>query len=953
MVDLVGVGMPAVARRRRNTGNGPVLGRRMRFPALVLASVAALVALTVLASPADATHTRMIDAGEVQMSHDVFGQHYFGHNEAPPSLGTGTTAAVLRYSPAGSMGAAYEGVARHIDHTFQDAWLGWGVSLDEGPGPQYGGCQQRPTFPPGGGGGWPCMGAGTTSTTGDPGFAPAAPTPASVSECARFILYIGSGGYGTFASPPNPAGTTGKPLHVRHDLCPEADNIYREDITLKNRYADAPLTDVRYRRAVEWNTETLSANMGAPQYVTIGGTYPPPALLSGFGDDGRASIDAYTPFAAPVCAAPGVYFENCTAGKGFVFDLSFGTLDPLEEVSFCMFYGGAPSFAEALQEIRELDMRMYSIAYRADDEPATFFAGLGCLPSEPIVDFAWTSEPHVYAPSGWTPLTPCAGSKVTFSDLSFLNGLTRRDPSRSSWAFGDGDWANTSWSDEVQHIYGAPGVYNVSLTVWGPDNVNATLTKPITVLDCRPPPPVNEAPVLMTLPCKMVTEGSLVTFRLTAFDPDGPPDPAGYYRLTFSLSGAPPGAAVTDAGFRWQADRLGEFRFTIRVQDDGFPPLSDETEACITVYPRQPAPESSDADGDGVPDAHDPCPATASAAGCPEQRDPAEEETGEHMGQEGSGGGCDVVDLVPRDVEARLEEGRAVITWRAPPDCLLDRFLVWNGTQGDLIASVPYDPDVDVYEAIDLDPWDQPHRYYVQAEGGPGVDVFVYPRSVPTAIVVGESCLDCDGRPPEPVSDDVPPIGGQGALLNAGRNLAGSWFPWILVFLAAWWLWHSYGMLVRLFSRLDERTALEHPTRSLLHGIVVSDPGVHAREIVRRAGKPRGVVRHHLKILVATGLLKEESMDAHTRYFPAGAREAAAKAALLQSDVARAVLEHVQDRPGISITELARQLGVTNKAVRYHVRRFAEAGMVDMQRTKAGFTVRPHRSPEGAPGIAS
>jgi len=906
----------------------------------------ALGAVLLLAtSPTEATHTRMIDAGQVQMSHDAYGFHYFGHNEAPPSLGTGTTAAVLRYSPAGSMGAAYEGIARHIDHNFQDAWLGWGASLVEGPlAPKYGGCQERPTFPPGGGGNWPCTGGFGTLGSHLPTFTPAAPTPASVSECVRHSPVIGTGTVGTVP------GTSGsgsqRPLIVHYNMCPEADNIYREDVTLKNRYMDTSLYDVRYRRAVEWNTETIAANMGAPQYVTIGGTNPPPALLSGFGDDGRASIDAYTPFAAPVCAAPGVYFENCTAGKGFVFDLSFGTLDPLEEVSFCMFYGGAPSFAEALQEIRELDMRMYSIAYRANDEPATFFAGLGCLPSEPIVDFTWTSEPHIYAPSGWTPLTPCAGSKVTFSDLSFLNGLTRLDPSRSSWSFGDGDWANTSWSDEVQHIYGAPGPYNVSLTVWGPDNVNATLAKPITVLDCRPPPPVNEAPVIQALPCRTVTLGSLVQMRPTAWDPDGPPDPAGYYRLTFSLSGAPPGATIDDGGFRWQADRLGEFRFIVRVQDDGFPPLSDETEACITVYPQPPAPESSDADGDGVPDGHDPCPATAGASGCPadatddEEADPAR--GGDRIVT--ADGVCHVQDILPTDVDARIVDKEVFISWRAPTACLADRFLVWNGTQGDLIASVPYDPEIDVYEVVDAYPWPAPHRYYVQAEPAPGDDVFVYPRAVATGIVAMEACGDCDAVASEPRGEDVPPIQGFTSFLVGGPSALFPWLPVLLVLLAAWWFWHSYGALVRFFSRLDAKKVLEHPTRARLHELVTAEPGIHGRELARRAGRSRGVVRHHLRILVAAGAVQARNGHGRTSYFPAETGLADRDGAVVaRSDVAQGILDRVRQEPGLNLTELAQRLHVTHNAVRYHVRRFEAAGLVDLERTKAGIRVRPLR----------
>jgi hypothetical protein len=57
----------------------------------------------------------------------------------------------------------------------------------------------------------------------------------------------------------------------------------------------------------------------------------------------------------------------------------------------------------------------------------------------------------------WTPAAPVAGLKVSFADASV--GATAR-----SWAFGDG---GTSTEQSPVHVYGAPGVYIVTLTVSG------------------------------------------------------------------------------------------------------------------------------------------------------------------------------------------------------------------------------------------------------------------------------------------------------------------------------------------------------------------------------------------------------------------------------------------------------------------------------------------------------
>jgi len=903
-------------------------GCRARGRGCLAAGVVGLaLALLVVADEGGAAHTRLLVGDEVQMGIAV-SENYQGHHDAPASLGSGTTWALLRYSPTGSLGAAFEGVTRNYPggpYYRQDAWLSWGAGSMASPFMDSGGCRQTPADTP-----------DCTETDGNSGptvYTPSAPYPMAITECSSYWHRVDTGIFGTL-----PDGKKTANFRISHDYCPIKDNVYRNNITIVNEYVDVTIPDVHYRRAMEWNAETVAASMGAPQYVTIGGTSPPPSALVGFGDDGRMTYDVWTPITSPVCAPSGMYFTNCTTGKGLVFDLNVGDIPPLGESRFCVLYGGAPSFAAALAELRDLNVELYSIAYRGSDSPATFFVGIGCL-SPPIVDFMWAAEPHIHAPSGWTPLTACVGSKVTFSDLSYLNGLVKGDPTKSAWGFGDGNGTTTSWSDEVTHTYTAPATYNVTLTVWGADERSATVTKSIEVIDCLPPPPVNEAPVIMALPCRTVTEGSLVTFRLVAFDPDGPPDPPPFYTLTFMLQGAPPGAQVIGNLFRWEASALGEHRFKVQVRDGGPPVLMDETEACITVYPRPPAPESSDADGDGVPDAHDPCPATAGASGCPADasRDREGDADGKQGEQSGVAGICGVEALLPREVSGRIEEQAAVIGWRAPVDCAVDRFLVWNGTGGHLVAVVPFDPAVDVYEARDPDPWHRPHRYYVQAEPTPGEDVFVYPRAVPTEILALRACTDCDGQAPAGDVQDVPPINAASFLTGIGHGGALLWIP-LLVVLLGWLLWRNAGLLVRLFSRIDDEKALEHPTRALLHETVAAEPGIHARELARRLDKARGVVRHHLGILVAAGLLHARKGEGYTRYYLAEADAREPEGA--RTDLARRILATVRDRPGMNITELADGLGVNRNAVRYHLQRFREAGLVDLERTPGGVIAR-------------
>jgi hypothetical protein len=93
-------------------------------------------------------------------------------------------------------------------------------------------------------------------------------------------------------------------------------------------------------------------------------------------------------------------------------------------------------------------------------------------------------------------------------------------------------------------------------------------------------PEDNLAPVLSAIGNKEVCVGHLLAFTAVATDPDIPAN-----ALTFSLDqGAPAGATITPGGaFSWTPSIFGVFQVTIRVTDNGTPPLSDSEALAISV----------------------------------------------------------------------------------------------------------------------------------------------------------------------------------------------------------------------------------------------------------------------------------------------------------------------------------------------------------------------------------
>jgi VCBS repeat-containing protein len=96
------------------------------------------------------------------------------------------------------------------------------------------------------------------------------------------------------------------------------------------------------------------------------------------------------------------------------------------------------------------------------------------------------------------------------------------------------------------------------------------------------PLPANSPPVLGAIGNKTVNEGSLLSFTATATDPN-----AGQ-TLTFSLTGAPAGAAINPStgAFTWtptESQGPGSFPVTVRVTDNGSPAMSDTEAITVTV----------------------------------------------------------------------------------------------------------------------------------------------------------------------------------------------------------------------------------------------------------------------------------------------------------------------------------------------------------------------------------
>jgi WD40 repeat protein len=209
---------------------------------------------------------------------------------------------------------------------------------------------------------------------------------------------------------------------------PETPNLYEVTVSIENT-SESAITDLRYRRVMDWDVEPTAFN----EFVTIDGTAPPELLYSS--NNGFATAN---PLGSRTAGIPGTDLEvskpedgpfeplNDAGPKdhGALFDFGFGSLPAGETKTFTFYYGGAATETAALAAIDAVGAELYSLGQPNPDlteETNTFifaYASPGVSNVALEVDQA-----SVNAPVQTAPL-----SAVPPQQLPFFSGAPNASP---------------------------------------------------------------------------------------------------------------------------------------------------------------------------------------------------------------------------------------------------------------------------------------------------------------------------------------------------------------------------------------------------------------------------------------------------------------------------------------------------------------------------------------------
>lgn len=381
---------------------------------------------------------------------------------------------------------------------------------------------------------------------GEPGAAPL-PPPLGNGNAMQLV---------SFTSTPTTATSIVRigELEVTHAFQPVAitANVYQAKVSVYNT-ADHEVGDLRYRRAMDWDTEPTAFS----EYVTIQTILPVPTQLVYSSDNGFATPNPLASAGAISVVGPPTnpaFVDNGPNDHGAVFDFQFGTLAAGAWRNFTIFYGAAGTETQAYNVLNLVGAEVWSLGQNQNDPtggtPATFmFAFNGVIGPPPQADFIWSANPTSCGPITFTAanLVPAPSPAATYQ-----------------WDFGDGAVGSGS---PAFHDYATPGTYTVTLLV---SDISGSAMAQHNVVVANCPPTVD-------FTCQFGPGFGATTteFVPQVYDPDGP--------VSYAWDLGDGNAATTPSPVHQYA-AAGTYQVTLTVTD-GHGATAQVTKPCDGLGP--------------------------------------------------------------------------------------------------------------------------------------------------------------------------------------------------------------------------------------------------------------------------------------------------------------------------------------------------------------------------------
>ncbi len=137
---------------------------------------------------------------------------------------------------------------------------------------------------------------------------------------------------------------------------------------------------------------------------------------------------------------------------------------------------------------------------------------------------------------------------------------------------------------------------------------------------------------------------------------------------------------------------------------------------------------------------------------------------------------------------------------------------------------------------------------------------------------------------------------------------------------------YRWGLLLGpLTTRLKREEVLDNKTRHALLGIIIANPGIHYKAIMREFGLKNGVAAYHLSVLEEKDYIRTVRDGRLKRFYSVEAKVPKDQR-LTPEEIRETIIELVESTPGISQRSIVNELGIDDDTVGYHLRAMVESG---------------------------
>ncbi|MBN1539757.1 MAG: VWA domain-containing protein [Candidatus Thermoplasmatota archaeon] len=134
------------------------------------------------------------------------------------------------------------------------------------------------------------------------------------------------------------------------------------------------------------------------------------------------------------------------------------------------------------------------------------------------------------------------------------------------------------------------------------------------------------------------------------------------------------------------------------------------------------------------------------------------------------------------------------------------------------------------------------------------------------------------------------------------------------------------GLIIFGYTRIRREDLLNQENRKRIYEHITKNPGEHFRGLQRAVDLEVGVLSHHLNVLEKEQLIVSEQDGSNRCFWAAGVKHDTDKVRL--SRIQENILKEIQDDPGITQSQIAKNMGVSRKVIFYHVKFLRNAGVV-------------------------